>query len=120
MQRITQFFRPKKTWESQVAQRLLEFSFRNNTSQMLFQHNEDAKIVYKRLKALAKQIQSYVSDRNLFIVSSGMKQTNADAIINDLEQALHTRSAYSNCVCIKTYGSKCIHVHVHVYQPLYI
>ena len=113
MQRIPQLFSPTKTWESQVADRLQEF-----TCQMLSHHNEDAYIVYKRLKAFARQIESFVSDSNLDAFLNGTKQINADAIINDLEQALRARSPYSNCVCIKRYCLLLYH-NVHLFYNLY-
>ena len=100
---MAQIFRPTHSWESQVAKRLQEFSTRTNSGQRLPLHIDDSKLVYTRLKALAKQIRSFVTNLNVSAVSSGKQPINPDDIINELERALQTRSPYTDCVCIERY-----------------
>ena len=100
---MAQIFRPSHSWESQVAKRLQEFSTRTNSGQKLPLHIDDSKLVYTRLKALAKQIRSFVTNLNVSVVSSGKQPINPDDIINELERALQTRSPYTDCVCIERY-----------------
>lgn len=102
---MTQIFRHPPSWESQVAKRLQEYSTRPNTGQRLPFHIDDSKLVYTRLKTLAKQIKSLVAVMNSSNVSTGNPPLNEEDIIKELELALKSRAPYTGCVCIERYVS---------------